>query len=132
MNDEFKIINSPLGQRITRDGTTIDVQIYRGEHEPAWILEVVDSAGGSTVWEDTFQTEQDALNEVFQTIASEGIGCFLLDPEASLNVRCSRTAFLLSPRRSSNRSPFSRPALHETSRNRSHSRESSVRPDSCR
>jgi uncharacterized protein len=80
MNDEYKIITSPLSQKITRDGTTIEVLIYRGEHEPAWILEVVDSAGGSTVWEDTFQTEQDALNEVFQTIASEGIGCFLLDP----------------------------------------------------
>ena len=54
MNDEYKIITSPLSQKITRDGTTIEVLIYRGEHEPAWILEVVDSAGGSTVWEDTF------------------------------------------------------------------------------
>jgi hypothetical protein len=32
MDEEYKIINSALSQKITRDGTTIDVQIYRGEH----------------------------------------------------------------------------------------------------
>ena len=85
MDDEYKIINSPLSQKITRDGTTIDVLIYRGEREATWILEVVDSAGGSTVWDDTFQTEQDALNEVLQTIANEGINCFLLDPVQKLH-----------------------------------------------
>jgi len=85
MDDEYKIINSALSQRITRDGTTIDVMIYRGEHEAAWILEVVDSAGGSTVWDDTFQTEQDALSEVLRTIDEEGIACFLLDPIEKLH-----------------------------------------------
>jgi uncharacterized protein len=85
MNDEFKIINSPLSQKITRDETTIEVLIYRGEHEAAWILEVVDHAGGSTVWDETFQTEQDALNEVLRTIDEEGIACFLLDPIAKLH-----------------------------------------------
>jgi hypothetical protein len=85
MDDEFKIINSALSQRITRDGTTIEVLIYRGEHEPAWILEVVDCAGGSTVWDETFQTEQAALNEVLRTIDDEGISCFLLDPVQKLH-----------------------------------------------
>ena len=80
MDDEYKIITSQLSQKITRDGTTIEVLIYRGEHEATWILEVVDSAGGSTVWEATFATDQDALNEVFRTIASEGIACCVLDP----------------------------------------------------
>jgi hypothetical protein len=85
MADENKIINSPLSQKITRDGTTIDVLIYRGEHEATWILEVVDHAGGSTVWDETFQTEQDALNELIQTIDDEGIACFLLDPVQKLH-----------------------------------------------
>ena len=85
MDDEFKIINSPLSRTITRDGTAIEVQIYRGENDPEWILEVVDQAGGSTVWDDTFATEQDALNEVFQTIAAEGISCFLVDPIQKLH-----------------------------------------------
>jgi len=85
MDDEYKIINSPLSQKISRDGMTLDIQIYRGENDPVWILEVIDQEGGSTVWEETFQTEQDALNEVFQTIASEGIGCFLRDPIEKLH-----------------------------------------------
>jgi hypothetical protein len=85
MDAEYKIINSPLSQKITRDGTTIDVLIYRGEREAAWILEVVDHAGGSTVWDETFQTDQDALNEVLRTIDEEGISCFLLDPVPKLH-----------------------------------------------
>ena len=85
MDDEYKIINSPLSRTITRDGMTVDVQIYRGENDPVWILEVIDQEGGSTVWDETFQTEQDALNEVFQTIASEGIGCFLVEPIQKLH-----------------------------------------------
>jgi uncharacterized protein len=85
MDDEYKIIASPLSQKITRDGTIIDVLIYRGEHEVEWILEVVDHAGGSTVWDDTFATEQDALNEVLRTIDAEGIACFILDPIEKLH-----------------------------------------------
>lgn len=85
MNDEPEIITSRLSRKITRDGMTIDVQIYRGEQDSVWVLEVIDQAGGSTVWDETFQTEQDALNEVFQTIASEGIGCFLADPIQKLH-----------------------------------------------
>jgi hypothetical protein len=79
MDAEYKIITSPLSLKFTRDGMTIDIQIYRGEKDPVWVLEVIDSAGGSTVWDETFQIEQDALNEVFQTIARGGIGCFLQD-----------------------------------------------------
>ena len=39
---------SPLSQKIIRDRAIIEVLIYRGEQAPAGILEVVDSAGGST------------------------------------------------------------------------------------
>ena len=85
MDDEFKIITSPLSRTITRDRTTIEVLIYRGETDVEWILEVVDDAAGSTVWEDSFATEQDALNEVFQTIADEGISCFIRDPIRKLH-----------------------------------------------
>jgi hypothetical protein len=85
MDHEYEIINSPLSQKITRDGTTVEVLIYRGEHEAAWILEVVDHAGGSTVWDETFQTEQAALSEVLRTIDEEGIACFIMDPIEKLH-----------------------------------------------
>ena len=85
MDHEYKIIKSALSRKFTREGITVDVEIYRGEADSVWVLAVIDQEGASTVWEDTFQTEQDALNEVFQTIASEGIGCFLRDPIEKLH-----------------------------------------------
>jgi len=76
MDDEYVIIHSPLEQRITRTGITVEVLIYRGEEEPGWILEVVDHLGGSTVWDDQFPTDDAALAEAMTTIEAEGIGSF--------------------------------------------------------
>lgn len=80
MDDEYKLINSPLSRTVTRDGLTIEVCIYRGEEEPRWLLEVVDQVGTSTVWSETFATEREALNEVYRTIDSEGMTAFMDDP----------------------------------------------------
>jgi hypothetical protein len=77
--DDYNIIRSRLSRKITREGTTLEVLIYRVEGDEAWTLEVIDHEGGSTVWDATFVTEQDALNEVFQTIASGGISGFVRD-----------------------------------------------------
>lgn len=85
MDDETKLIISRLSRTITRDGVTVDVHIFRSEGDPEWTLEVVDHGGASTVWEDTFVTEQDALNEVFQTIAVEGMSGFLREPGQKLH-----------------------------------------------
>jgi hypothetical protein len=75
----------PAQRRFTREGITVEILIYRGENDRAWALEVVDPGGAATVWEDNFATEQDALNEVYQTIASEGIGSFLRVPDQKLH-----------------------------------------------
>jgi hypothetical protein len=85
MDDETKLITSRLSRTITRDGISVDVHIFRSEADPEWTLEVVDHDGASTVWEDTFATEQDALNEVFQTIAVEGMSSFLWRPDRTLH-----------------------------------------------
>jgi len=37
-----EIVMSPLCREITGDGTRIQVDIYRGEGDPGWTLEVVD------------------------------------------------------------------------------------------
>jgi hypothetical protein len=73
MDDKLKIITSPLSRKFTREGITVEILIYRGENDRAWALEV------------DFATEQDALNEVYQTIATEGIGSFLRDPDQKLH-----------------------------------------------
>jgi len=75
-DDEYPIVHSPLERRITRGGVSVDVQIYRGVEDPGWLLEIVDHLGGSTVWEDTFSTEEAALAEAMETIDREGTGSF--------------------------------------------------------
>ena len=55
MDDDYKLVFSTLSNRVTRDGITVDVQIYRGKDEEGWLLEVVDHLGGSTVWDDRFR-----------------------------------------------------------------------------
>lgn len=76
MDDDYVIIHSPLEQRVTRAGISVQVLIYRGEEDSSWILEVLDHLGGSTVWDDRFSTDQAALEEAIATIEAEGISSF--------------------------------------------------------
>ncbi len=77
--EEPTIIYSQLQQRIEGDGTYIDVEIYRGEDETAWVLEVVDEEDASTLYEDFFKSDQAALDEVLATIQEFGIRVYLED-----------------------------------------------------
>lgn len=76
MNEEFEVEMSPLCQSITSDGKTVEVQIY-SDGEDGWLLEVIDEHNNSTAWEDVFETDASALNEVKQTIKNEGIQIFV-------------------------------------------------------
>lgn len=76
MHDDDPIINSPLEQTVTRDDVSVRIHIYRGRDEDGWILDVVSPAGGSTVWDDRFATDQEALDEAVNAIDVEGIAVF--------------------------------------------------------
>ncbi len=75
MSEEFEVKMSPLCQKISSGGKTVQVDIYANE-EGGWILEVVDEFNNSTVWDDPFDTDSAALAEVKKTIQSEGIEAF--------------------------------------------------------
>ncbi len=77
MSTEPELIQSPLSQTITRDGHTLQVDIYRLEEETDWLLEVVNDDGTSHVWDDRFATDQAALDAVHEAIDEEGIAAFL-------------------------------------------------------
>jgi len=77
MSTEPELIQSPLSQTITRDGYTLQVDIYRLEEETDWLLEVVNEEGTSHVWDDRFATDQAALDAVHEAIDEEGIAAFL-------------------------------------------------------
>ena len=72
MEEEFELETSPLSQKLSEDGNTVDVQIYRGGGSD-WILEVVDEYGNSTVWDDQFSSDSEALDELKETIKEDGI-----------------------------------------------------------
>lgn len=76
MTEQIDIIHSPLAQTYSADGHSVRIQIYRSADSP-WILEVVDERGTSTVWDDLFETDKQALEEAFMAIETEGIGNFI-------------------------------------------------------
>lgn len=76
MTEDIDIIHSPLEQAYSADSHSVRIQIYRSA-DSQWILEVVDEHGTSTVWDDQFETDKLALEEVFMAIETEGIGSFI-------------------------------------------------------
>lgn len=72
MEDNFEVEMSSLCQKLTADGKTIEVEIYRAD-AGGWTLEVVDGFGNSTVWDDEFDTDNAALEQVKATIRDDGI-----------------------------------------------------------
>ena len=75
--DDPPIEHSPLGREVTRSGVTVRVLIYRVPSiDMRWTLEVEDHLGGSTCWEDTFATAQEAYDVFEQHVRLEGIRSF--------------------------------------------------------
>jgi hypothetical protein len=70
--DEIELIYSRHCQSLTRDGQTVKVEIYSsGKND--WILEVVDEDHNSLVWDDPFDTDDEAFQEFERTLKEEGI-----------------------------------------------------------
>ena len=80
-DEEAELEFSPLSELVTRDGTTVSVQIYRLAGESVgWSLEVIDEENASTVWEDLFDTDAEARAEFDRTLKAEGIRSFAERP----------------------------------------------------
>lgn len=79
-DDDPEIEVSPLSGTVSRDGIVVSVEIYRLVGEPAWALEVIDQGGGSTVWDELFESDADALNEFNQVLEADGIQSFAEAP----------------------------------------------------
>jgi len=83
MSDESKFIISSLCQEISIDGEIVRVEIYHDIDDKGWTLEVVDKHGNSTVWDDLFDTDNDAFKEALKTIEDEGIQSLISFPTNS-------------------------------------------------
>ena len=69
-DDDHVLIYSPLNQTLTRNGVTVEIHIYK-DSESDWILEVVDAGKNSHVWDDQFQTDQQAFDEAMRALDEE-------------------------------------------------------------
>lgn len=83
--------HSPLTQAVTREGKTVQVDIYE-DGEGGWLLEVIDEFNNSTVWNASFQSDQAALEEALRTIDEDGIDSLIGAPPSSSDAQNEMTA----------------------------------------
>ncbi|MDQ2076625.1 hypothetical protein [Marinimicrobium sp. ABcell2] len=74
--DDYEVTLSPLSRTVEQNGHKVSIEIYQDE-EDGWILEIVDEENNSTVWDDVFDSDQEALDEALDTIREEGIECLV-------------------------------------------------------
>jgi hypothetical protein len=77
-DDDGEIVHSPLECSVSREETTLRILIYRGRGDPGWLLEVEDQRGGSTVWEEPFESDQAAQEAALLAIEEDGIESFVV------------------------------------------------------
>ena len=69
---------------MTRNGVTVEVHIYKGD-ESDWILEMVDAAGTSHVWDNEFETDQQAFDEAMRALDEEPLAFMEPSPASKAN-----------------------------------------------
>ncbi|MGK9286793.1 hypothetical protein [Sinorhizobium meliloti] len=83
-NDQFEF--SELSGEFVDDDVTVFLRIFRpfGTNLD-WTLEVLDTEGNTTIWDDTFDTDRDAFEEFLATVQRDGIRSFLDEPVQRLH-----------------------------------------------
>ena len=79
MGEEFQVRLSPLCRKAECDGESVNILIYLDD-EGRWALAVMDENENTTVWDDSFDSDQEALDEAIKVIEKEGIQSFI-DPQ---------------------------------------------------
>jgi hypothetical protein len=79
MDDEDRDFeHSDLSGTFSRDGESVDVEIYRyaGTQDP-WQLVVISlSSAGCTAWQETFATDQEAYDAFTAVVDADGMAIF--------------------------------------------------------
>ena len=77
------IIFSELSGRLTRDDITVHVQIYQLKPNTEWALVVISMDGICTIWDQLFETDDQAFSAFEIAAQEEGMATFLDDGEIS-------------------------------------------------
>ncbi|MEO8341742.1 MAG: hypothetical protein ABI604_18905 [Nitrospirota bacterium] len=84
MDENKNPIHSPLTQSVTREGKIVRIEIYENG-DGGWLLEVVDEYWNSTVWDDPFLSDHDALAEALKSIEVDGIQSLIGAPPGTIS-----------------------------------------------
>lgn len=77
---EPNLIDSSHSKPYTKDGITVEVCIYCLDQTPReWTLEVVNFRGTSIIWDQVFETDDEALSEFQRTVREDGMKYFVED-----------------------------------------------------
>lgn len=79
MPNDPKLIMSRHNGMFSRDGRTVEVSICRLEHTK-WSLEVVDQDRNSIVWDNEFETGEEAHAEFLRSVETEGLDGIIRGP----------------------------------------------------
>ena len=71
------LVTSSLSGSQSKDGISVEVNIFRLENEDQWTLEVVNEKGTSIVWDDKFTDDDAAFKAFEQVVVDEGMATFL-------------------------------------------------------
>ncbi|MEH6717125.1 hypothetical protein [Parasphingorhabdus flavimaris] len=71
------LVTSSLSGSQSKDGVSVEVNIFRLENEDQWTLEVVNEKGTSIVWDDQFADDDAAFKSFEQVVADDGMATFL-------------------------------------------------------
>jgi hypothetical protein len=66
----FEMIVSDCSQTVSRNGTDIQVRIYRLEHERDWSVEIAEFKDLPTFWDTTYSSEQAAFQAALRALKS--------------------------------------------------------------
>ncbi|MDO9426041.1 MAG: hypothetical protein Q7T93_04350 [Methylobacterium sp.] len=76
---------SHYGGTVSRDGHTVKIYIYRfAGTADNWTVEIVDSAGHTTVWDGRFPDDLEAYNAFIRAVDAGGMSQFL-EPTETLH-----------------------------------------------
>ncbi len=76
MEADPNIVYSPRCTKFAKNDRVVEVNIFRLESETGWHLEVVNEQNTSTVWDDPFETDEEAYAEFLSTVEEEGMAAF--------------------------------------------------------
>jgi hypothetical protein len=75
--DSYDLEHSSLSGPFTRDGVTVEIEIFRiAGTQDLWQLEVIDPNGRPTAWHQQFTTEQEAFEAFAAMMEADGIASF--------------------------------------------------------